>query len=82
MWPFSKASPRLTLGTVKDSFPLWPALLTLDAAQVATHKHIIGTTGTGKSGLLKTLLDADGLIAVPANAEGLYKGALTAVWPL
>ena len=36
----------------------------------------------GKSGLLKTLLDADGLIAVPANAEGLYKGALTAVWPL
>jgi molybdopterin molybdotransferase len=36
----------------------------------------------GKSGLLKTLLEADGLIAVPANAEGLYKGALCPVWPL
>ncbi|OGR37948.1 MAG: hypothetical protein A2051_02275 [Desulfovibrionales bacterium GWA2_65_9] len=36
----------------------------------------------GKSGLLKTLLDADGLIAVPANAEGLYKGALAPVFPL
>ncbi|MDQ7836691.1 MAG: molybdopterin molybdotransferase MoeA [Humidesulfovibrio sp.] len=33
----------------------------------------------GKSGLLKTLLDADGLVAVPANAEGLYKGALAPV---
>jgi len=36
----------------------------------------------GKSGLLKTLLAADGLIAVPAEAEGLYKGALAPVWPL
>jgi molybdopterin molybdotransferase len=36
----------------------------------------------GKSGLLKTLLEADGLISVPANAEGLYKGALAAVLPL
>ncbi|MBU1040902.1 MAG: molybdopterin molybdotransferase MoeA [Proteobacteria bacterium] len=36
----------------------------------------------GKSGLLKTLLDADGLIAVPANAEGLYKGALAPVFLL
>lgn len=36
----------------------------------------------GKSGLLKTLLEADGLIAVPAEAEGLYKGALAPVWPL
>lgn len=36
----------------------------------------------GKSGLLKTLLAADGLIAVPAAAEGLYKGALCPVWPL
>jgi len=36
----------------------------------------------GKSGLLKTLLAADGLIAVPAEAEGLYKGVLTPVWPL
>lgn len=36
----------------------------------------------GKSGLLKTLLAADGLVAVPANTEGLYKGALTPVWPL
>lgn len=33
----------------------------------------------GKSGLLKTLLEADGLISVPANAEGLYKGALAPV---
>ncbi len=36
----------------------------------------------GKSGLLKTLLAADGLIAVPANAEGLYKGALAPVFVL
>jgi molybdopterin molybdotransferase len=36
----------------------------------------------GKSGLLKTLLAADGLVAVPASAEGLYKGALAPVWPL
>ena len=36
----------------------------------------------GKSGLLKTLLAADGLIAVPAEAEGLYKGVLTPVLPL
>jgi molybdopterin molybdotransferase len=36
----------------------------------------------GKSGLLKTLLEADGLIAVPANAEGLYKGALAPVFLL
>ncbi len=36
----------------------------------------------GKSGLLKTLLAADGLLAVPAEAEGLYKGALAPVWTL
>lgn len=36
----------------------------------------------GKSGLLKTLLAADGLVAVPASAEGLYKGVLAPVWPL
>ncbi len=36
----------------------------------------------GKSGLLRTLLEADGLVAVPAAAEGLYKGALCPVWPL
>ncbi|MBU1231097.1 MAG: molybdopterin molybdotransferase MoeA [Proteobacteria bacterium] len=33
----------------------------------------------GKSGLLKTLLGADGLVAIPANAEGLYKGVLAPV---
>lgn len=36
----------------------------------------------GKSGLLKTLLAADGLLAVPAEAEGLYRGVLAPVWPL
>ncbi len=36
----------------------------------------------GKSGLLKTLLAADGLISVPAEAEGLYKGVLAPVLPL
>jgi molybdopterin molybdotransferase len=36
----------------------------------------------GKSGLLKTLLAADGLVAVPAEAEGLYKGTLAPVWAL
>ena len=47
---------KLTLGTIKDSFPLWPAQLTLDSAQIATHKHVIGTTGTGKTGLLKSMV--------------------------
>ena len=47
---------KLTLGTGKDSFPLWPAQLTLDSAQIATHKHVIGTTGTGKTGLLKSMV--------------------------
>ncbi|MDY0306331.1 MAG: molybdopterin molybdenumtransferase MoeA, partial [Desulfovibrionaceae bacterium] len=34
----------------------------------------------GKSGLLKTLLQAQGLVAVPADREGLYAGAAVDVW--
>jgi|MTBAKSStandDraft_2_1061841.scaffolds.fasta_scaffold00007_15 molybdopterin molybdotransferase len=36
----------------------------------------------GKSGLLKTLLQAQGLVAVPADREGLYAGAAVDVWLL
>jgi molybdopterin molybdotransferase len=39
-------------------------------------------SGAGQERLLKTLLAADGLLAVPAEAEGLYKGALAPVWTL
>jgi molybdopterin molybdotransferase len=35
---------------------------------------------SGKSGLLRTLLDADGLIRVPASSEGLPAGTLVDVW--
>lgn len=45
-------------------------------------QHPLAHPVLGKSGLLKTLLAADGLIAVPAEAEGLYKGVLAPVWPL
>jgi molybdopterin molybdotransferase len=34
----------------------------------------------GKSGLLRTLLDCQGLIAVPADLEGLYAGSEVDVW--
>jgi len=34
----------------------------------------------GKSGLLKTLLQAQGLVAVQADREGLYAGAAVDVW--
>ena len=36
----------------------------------------------GKSGLLKTLLLADGLITIPADLEGLVGGRTVAVRPL
>jgi len=36
----------------------------------------------GKSGLLRTLLSADGLVAVPSEREGLYAGSLVVVRPL
>ena len=37
---------------------------------------------SGKSGLLKTLLEAEGVIRIPADAEGLKKDALVNVWVL
>lgn len=36
----------------------------------------------GKSGLLRTLLAADGLMRIPADEEGVYKGAGVEVLPL
>lgn len=36
----------------------------------------------GKSGLLRTLLDADALIRIPADVEGLYEGAVVPALPL
>ena len=34
----------------------------------------------GKSGLLRTIVHADGLASIPADAEGLYQGELINVW--
>lgn len=39
----------------------------------------LATPVFGKSGLLRTLLGADGLIRVPSNVEGLYQGSLVSV---
>src|SRR5207249_2514399 len=36
-------------------FPLWPQRVRLNAAQLATHKHLIGVSGVGKSKLLESL---------------------------
>jgi|SRR5579871_4417238 len=48
-------SPRLVLGTLAHGFPLWPGRLTLNAEQLATHKHLIGVSGVGKSMLMESL---------------------------
>lgn len=34
----------------------------------------------GKSGLLRTIVQADGLAAIPADSEGLYEGELIDIW--
>ena len=34
----------------------------------------------GKSGLLKTIVQADGLLKIPDNLEGLEKGTEVKVW--
>jgi len=34
----------------------------------------------GKSGLLRTMIQADGLTAIPADSEGLYEGQTIDVW--
>lgn len=36
----------------------------------------------GKSGLINTMVQADGIIAIDVNSEGLDQGATVAVWPL
>jgi len=36
----------------------------------------------GKSGLINTMVQADGIIAIDVNSEGLDQGAAVAVWPL
>lgn len=52
LWPF-RTRPRLTLGTYGP--PLLGGRCTLDAKQVASHKHVMGLTGQGKSKLLVSL---------------------------
>ncbi|MGE4552678.1 MAG: gephyrin-like molybdotransferase Glp [Desulfovibrionaceae bacterium] len=42
----------------------------------------LATPVTGKSGLLRTLLRSDGLMPIPAAAEGLEAGTLVDVWLL
>lgn len=34
----------------------------------------------GKSGLLRTIVQADGLASIPADSEGLYEGQLIDIW--
>jgi hypothetical protein len=51
-WPFPSA-PRLTLGTAGSRF--WPNVLQLPLYQATTHMHIIGKSGSGKSGFIAGL---------------------------
>jgi molybdopterin molybdotransferase len=37
---------------------------------------------TGKSGLLKTLVQCDGLVRIPAESEGLLAGTKVMVWKI
>src|SRR4051812_41350680 len=52
---FASKRPKMNLGTVKGSFPLWKQRVTLTQKYVSAHKHIIGLTGMGKSKLLETM---------------------------
>jgi hypothetical protein len=49
------SGPKLNLGSIADHFPFLPDPLTLDEAQIATHKHVIGVSGVGKSKLLEAM---------------------------
>lgn len=49
-WPGARLSPRLTLGTHHGSW--WGKPFVLPPAHVHTHRHVIGTSGMGKSKLL------------------------------
>ena len=42
----------------------------------------LATPKTGKSGLLRTLVNTHGLVRIPADSEGLEQGALVDVWLL
>ncbi|XPV76974.1 MAG: gephyrin-like molybdotransferase Glp [Desulfovibrio sp.] len=55
-----------------------------DYIRVALERTKAGLSATplyGRSGLLRTLLLADGLIRIPAEAEGLYEGETVTVRP-
>jgi hypothetical protein len=45
--------PSITLGHQAGS--VWPRNVNLSAAEIATHKHVIGVTGQGKSRLLQAV---------------------------
>ncbi|MCG3770786.1 MAG: hypothetical protein JW384_01964 [Nitrosomonadaceae bacterium] len=47
--------PKLTLGRVANSFPLWPQYYTLTGDELARHIHVLGVTGTGKSKFLESV---------------------------
>ena len=51
-WPFGR-TPRLALGTYGP--PFLGLRLSLGPAHIATHKHVIGLTGQGKSKLLASM---------------------------
>src|SRR5438132_139656 len=53
-WP-RPSSPTLVLGTSASGSSLFPKSLKLTDAQIATHKHIIGVSGVGKSKLLESI---------------------------
>jgi hypothetical protein len=47
--------PKINLGTWVDPFPLLPSRVVLSPRYVATHKHVIGLTGMGKSKVLESM---------------------------
>jgi hypothetical protein len=51
IWPFP-SSPSIVLGTYAGGFPGLPGKVALTAKEIATHKHVIGLTGQGKSKFL------------------------------
>ncbi|NCC25428.1 MAG: molybdopterin molybdenumtransferase MoeA [Deltaproteobacteria bacterium] len=50
------------------------------ALEPATEGRSLAVPVTGKSGLLRTLLDAQGLLTIPASCEGLTAGSPVNVW--
>ena len=44
--------------------------------------ELVAVPVLGKSGLIRTMLEADGLVEIPVNDEGIEKGASVPVLPM